>query len=57
MVSGCAWRALPPCFAMSKSTDRPAPLDDAGLSDVTRVVLDTAHVRAIKGANTQVRAP
>ncbi|MFI8306640.1 transposase [Streptomyces sp. NPDC085927] len=32
-------------------------LDDAGLVDVTRVVLDTAHVRAKKrGANTQVRA-
>jgi hypothetical protein len=31
-------------------------LDDAGLIDVTRVVLDTAHVRAKKGANTQVRA-
>ena len=32
-------------------------LDGAGLIDVTRVVLDTAHVRAKKGANTQVRAP
>lgn len=32
-------------------------LDDVGLVDVTRVVLDTAHVRARKGANTQVRAP
>lgn len=30
----------------------------AGLIDVTRVVLDTAHVRAEKrGANTQGRAP
>jgi hypothetical protein len=27
-------------------------LDDAGLIDVTRVVLDTAHVRVKKGANT-----
>ena len=35
----------------------PLRLDDAGLVDVTRVVLDTAHVRAKKGANTQVRAP
>ncbi|EFD65130.1 transposase [Streptomyces lividans TK24] len=32
-------------------------LDDAGLIDVTRAVLDTAHVRARRGANTQVRAP
>ncbi|BBJ37764.1 hypothetical protein SSPO_004820 [Streptomyces antimycoticus] len=32
-------------------------LDDVGLIDVTRVVLDTAHGRAEKGANTQVRAP
>src|SRR4051794_8273251 len=32
-------------------------LDDAGLVDVTRVVLDSAHVRAKKGANAQVRAP
>ncbi len=32
-------------------------LDDAGLIDVTRVVLDTAHVRAKKGATIQVQAP
>lgn len=32
-------------------------LDDADLIDVTRVVLDTAHVRAEKGANSPVRAP
>lgn len=32
-------------------------LDDAGLIDVSRVVLDSAHVRAKKGGNTQVRAP
>ncbi|MFJ4429309.1 transposase [Streptomyces bobili] len=31
--------------------------DDAGFIDVTRVILGTAHVRAEKGANTQVRAP
>ncbi|MGW4927321.1 IS5 family transposase [Streptomyces parvulus] len=76
LVSGCAWRALPPCFGISKSTAHRRfliwsragvwgrlheavlhRLDDAGLIDVTRVVLDTAHVRAKKGANTQVRAP
>ncbi|GHA18692.1 hypothetical protein GCM10010389_65720 [Streptomyces echinoruber] len=76
LVSGCAWRALPPCFGVSKSTAHRRfliwsragvwarlheavlhRLDDAGLIDVTRVVLDTAHVRAKKGANTQVRAP
>ncbi|MEY9988564.1 transposase [Streptomyces sp. V4I8] len=32
-------------------------LDDAGLIDVSRMVLDSAHVRAKKGANSQVRAP
>jgi transposase len=75
LVSGCAWRALPPCFGISNSTAHRRfliwsragvwgrlheavlhRLDDAGLLDVTRVVLDTAHVRE-KGANTQVRAP
>ncbi|EDY56630.1 conserved hypothetical protein [Streptomyces sviceus ATCC 29083] len=36
----------------------PHHLDDAGLIDVTRVVLDTAPVRAKKGgSNTQARAP
>jgi transposase len=73
LVSGCAWRALPPCFGISKSTAHRRfvmwsragvwgrlyeavlhRLDDAGLVDVSRVVLDTAHVRAKKGANTQV---
>jgi transposase len=73
LVSGCAWRALPPCFGISKSTAHRRfliwsragvwgrlheavlhRLDDAGLIDVTRVVLDTAHVRAKKGAHTQV---
>ncbi|MFG1754742.1 IS5 family transposase [Streptosporangium sandarakinum] len=68
LVSGCAWRALPPCFGASKSTvhrrfliwsragvwerlhqavlDRLAADD---LLDVSRVVLDSAHVRAKKG--------
>ncbi|MGK3111460.1 MULTISPECIES: IS5 family transposase [Streptomyces] len=68
LVSGCAWRQLPPCFGVSKSTAHRRfliwsragvwgrlheavlhRLDDAGLIDVTRVVLDTAHVRAKKG--------
>src|SRR6478735_2384648 len=76
LVSGCAWRALPPCFGTSKSTAHRRfliwsragvrgrlheavlhRLDDVGLIDVTRAVLDTAHVRARRGANTQVRAP
>jgi transposase len=76
LVSGCAWRALPPCFGISKSTahrrfviwsragvwgrlheavlDR---IDECGLLDLSRVVLDSAHVRAKKGANSQARAP
>ncbi|MGP3991619.1 IS5 family transposase [Streptomyces sp. 3N207] len=68
LVSGCAWRSLPPCFGISKSTAHRRfviwsragvwgrlheavlhRLDDAGLIDVTRVVLDSAHVRAKKG--------
>ena len=76
LVSGCAWRALPPCFGASKSTVHRrfliwsragvwgrlhqkvlAVLDGAGLLDLSRVVLDSAHVRAKKGANLQVRAP
>ncbi len=68
LVSGCAWRALPPCFGVSKSSahrrfviwtragvwgrlheavlDR---IDECGLLDLTRVVLDSAHKRAKKG--------
>lgn len=65
LVSGCAWRALPPCFGVSKSTAHrrfviwsragvwgrlhEAVLDrinECGLLDLTRVVLDSAHVRA-----------
>ena len=68
LVSGCAWRQLPPCFGVSKSTAHRRfliwsragvwgrlheavlhRLDDTGLIDVTRVVLDTAHVRAKRG--------
>lgn len=76
LVSGCAWRALPPCFGASKSTVHRrfaiwaragvwarlhravvSRMSEAGLIDLSRVVLDTAHVRAKKGANIQVRAP
>ena len=76
LVSGCAWRSLPPCFGISKSTAHrrfliwsragvwarlhQAVLDklaEKDLLDLSRVVLDSAHVRAKKGANTQVRAP
>ncbi|GAA4998942.1 hypothetical protein GCM10023205_85190 [Yinghuangia aomiensis] len=32
-------------------------LADAGLVDLSRVLVDTAHVRAKKGADSQVRAP
>ncbi|CAL9675367.1 hypothetical protein SUDANB105_07840 [Streptomyces sp. enrichment culture] len=68
LVGGCAWRALPPCFSVSKSTAHRRfliwsrggvwgrlheaalhRLDEAGLIDVTRVVLDTAHGRAKRG--------
>ncbi|MFJ1997170.1 IS5 family transposase [Streptomyces asiaticus] len=68
LVSGCAWRQLPPYFGISKSTAHRRfliwsragvwgrlleallhRLDDASLIDITRVVLDTAHVRAKKG--------
>ncbi|GGR53888.1 hypothetical protein GCM10010282_53690 [Streptomyces roseolus] len=75
LVSGCAWRGLPPCFGVSKSTARrrfliwsragvwgrlheeiPHRLDDAGLLDLSRAVLDSAHTRAKKGANPPDRA-
>ncbi|GGR58284.1 hypothetical protein GCM10010236_08290 [Streptomyces eurythermus] len=71
LVSGCVWRALPPCFGVSKSTAHRRfliwsragvwgrlheavlhRLDGAGLIDVTRVVLDTAHVGAEKRGRT-----
>lgn len=71
LVSVCAWRALPPCFGISKSTAHRRfliwsragvwgrlheeilhRLDDAGLLDLSRAVLDSAHVRAKKGANS-----
>ncbi|WP_375231917.1 transposase [Streptomyces sp. NWU339] len=76
LVSGCAWRALPPCFGISKSTAHRRfliwsragvwgrlheeilhRLDDAGLLDLSRAVLDSAHVRVEKGANSLARAP
>ncbi|WP_128092703.1 IS5 family transposase [Streptomyces afghaniensis] len=68
LVSGCAWRALPPCFGASKSTvhrrfaiwSRAGVwerlhqkvlqlLDERNLVDLSRVVLDSAHVRAKVG--------
>ncbi|MFG2896038.1 IS5 family transposase [Streptomyces zaomyceticus] len=71
LVSGCAWRALPPCFGVSKSTAHRRfliwsragvwgrlheeilhRLDDAGLLDLSRAVLDSAHVRARRGELT-----
>ncbi|MEU2494018.1 IS5 family transposase [Streptomyces sp. NPDC007883] len=76
LVSGCAWRALPPCFGISKSTahrrfmiwsragvwgrlheavlDRS---DECGLLDLTRTVLDSAHVRAKKGGELTGPSP
>ncbi|GAA3850627.1 hypothetical protein GCM10022227_04730 [Streptomyces sedi] len=76
LTSGCAWRHLPPCFGISKSTAHRrfliwsragvwgrlhrAVLDELAahdLIDLSRVVLDSAHVRAKKGANIQVRVP
>ena len=66
-----AWRALPPCFKISKSTSHrrfviwsragvwgqlhQAVLDKLAardLLDLSRVVLDSAHVRAKKGGRT-----
>ncbi|MFE6946649.1 IS5 family transposase [Streptomyces chartreusis] len=71
LVSGCAWRALPPCFGVSKSTAHRRfliwsragvwgrlheavlhRLEDVGLLDLSRVVLDSAHVRAKWGEHT-----
>jgi transposase len=68
LTSGCAWRHLPPCFGISKSTAHRrfliwsragvwgrlhrAVLDELagkGLLDLSRVILDTAHVRAKRG--------
>lgn len=68
LVSGCAWRALPPCFGASKSTvhrrfaiwSRAGVwgrlhqrvlqlLDEQDLIDLSRAVLDSAHVRAKRG--------
>ncbi|PAU49672.1 hypothetical protein CK936_06570 [Streptomyces albireticuli] len=76
LVSGSAWRALPPCFGASKSTvhrrfliwSRAGVwgrlhqkaleiLADQSVVDLSRAVLDSAHVRAKGGANLQVRRP
>ncbi|MFI6484925.1 IS5 family transposase [Nonomuraea sp. NPDC050663] len=76
LVSGCAWRALPPCFGISKSTAHrrfliwsragvwarlhQVVLDKlavAELLDLSRVVLDSAHVRAKKGGDLAGPSP
>ncbi|MGQ4731516.1 IS5 family transposase [Streptomyces sp. Ju416(a)] len=76
LVRGCAWRALPPCFGISKSTAHcrfliwPRAgvwgrlhdeilhrLDDAGMLDLSRAVLDSAHVRAKKGGELTGPSP
>lgn len=75
LVSGCAWRSLPPCFGVSKSTAHRRFLSwsgaglwnrlhedllrrqDASLIDVSRRILDSAHLRTETGANTQTRDP
>lgn len=76
LVSGCAWRALPPCFGISKSTAHRRfliwsragvrgrlheeirhRLDDAGLLDLSRAVLDSAHVRVKKGGELTGPSP
>ncbi|MFJ4828908.1 transposase [Streptomyces sp. NPDC088747] len=68
LVTGCAWRALPPWFGASKSTVRrpsfsvacwglgsAAPegsqfTDDRDLIDLSRAVLESAHVRSGNGS-------
>ena len=76
LVSGCVWRALPPCFGASKSTvhrrfaiwsragvwGRPHQrvlqlLDEQDLIDLSRAVLDSAHVRATRPAGRERTAP
>ncbi|MFG2030482.1 IS5 family transposase [Streptomyces sp. NPDC048825] len=76
LVSGCAWRALPPCFGASKSTvhrrfaiwSRAGVwgrlhqkvlqlLDEQDLVDLSRAVLDSAHVRAKKGGELAGPSP
>ncbi|MGJ7417073.1 IS5 family transposase [Streptomyces cinereoruber] len=76
LVSGYAWRALPPCFGVSESIAHRRfliwsragvwgrlheeilhRLDDAGLLGLSRVVLDSAHVRAGKGGELTGPSP
>jgi transposase len=76
LVSGCAWRALPPCFGISKSTAHRRfliwskagvwgrlheailhRLHDEGLLDLSRAVLDSAHIRAKKRGRTHRSEP
>ncbi|WP_424187770.1 transposase [Actinokineospora sp. G85] len=74
LVSGCAWRALPPCFGAARSTvhrrftiwaragmfarphreilDR---MRESGLLDLSRVLLDSAHIRVKKAPRSGVR--
>ncbi|MGX7828886.1 IS5 family transposase [Actinokineospora sp. 24-640] len=71
LVSGCAWRALPPCFGAARSTvhrrftiwaragvfvrlhrEILERLRESGLLDLSRVLLDSAHIRAKKGEHT-----
>lgn len=76
LVSGCAWRALPPCFGASKSTVHRRfviwstagvwgrlhqkilrLLDEQDLIDLSRAVLDSAHVRAERGGELAGPSP
>ncbi|MFE7268798.1 IS5 family transposase [Streptomyces sp. NPDC057592] len=76
LVSGCAWRALPPCFGASKSTvhrrfvvwSRAGVwgrlhqrilqlLDGQDVTDLSRAVLDSAHIRAKKGGELAGPSP
>ncbi|MFD0343343.1 IS5 family transposase [Streptomyces sp. NPDC127117] len=75
-VSGCAWRALPPCFGASKSTvhrrfviwSRAGVwgrlhqkilrlLDEQDLIDLSRAVLDFAHICAKNGGELAGPSP
>ncbi|MQY11989.1 hypothetical protein SRB5_21170 [Streptomyces sp. RB5] len=69
LVSGCAWRALPPCFGLSKSTAHRRFLawSRAGVwarlhravpgAGLPLVLLDAARERAAAGANLRTRTP
>ncbi|MFM9588617.1 transposase [Streptomyces scabiei] len=74
LVSDCAWRSLPPCFGVSKSTAHRRFLmwtkanvwrqlhgallgrcEGENLIEFSRRILNSAHARTEKGANTEVR--